>query len=150
MLLVDEHGRVLLFLGDDPATPDSPRWWYTVGGGVNDGERVVDAARREVLEETGVVVDELVGPLWTRDTEFEFLGSLYVVHEIYFLARVRDVAVDNSGWEQHETDSIHEHRWWSVAELRDCRETVYPPGLPDLLEGLLRDGPPSEVGALPR
>jgi 8-oxo-dGTP pyrophosphatase MutT (NUDIX family) len=145
VLLVDERDRVLLFLGDDPATPDSPRWWYTVGGGLNEGESADAAARREVLEETGVVVDDVVGPLWTRDTEFDFLGSLYVVHEVYFLARVSDVTVDNRGWEQHETDSIHEHRWWSVDELRACEETVYPPGLADLLDGLLRDGPPAEV-----
>lgn len=150
MLLVAPHDRVLLFLGDDPATPGSPRWWDTVGGGVNPGESAVDAARREVREETGIDVSDVVGPLWTRDTELDFLGSRYVVHEIYFLARVTGVAVDSSGWEPHEVDSIHEHRWWSADELRDCGQTVYPPGLPDLLEGLLRDGPPPEVGVLAR
>lgn len=148
VLVIDEHDRVLLFHGSDPAVSDAPLWWFSAGGGLNDGERPEDAARREVFEETGIAVDEVVGPLWTRDTEFGFLGKHYVVHEIYFLARVRAVTVDMSGCETYETDSIHTYRWWSVDELRASDETIYPPGLADLLARVLRDGPPAEVAVI--
>ena len=140
---------MLLFHGSDPAISATPQWWFSAGGGVQGDETPEDAARREVLEETGVTVGELVGPLWTRDTEFGFLGKLYVVHEIYFAAHVSAVTVDMTGCEDYEADSIHAHRWWSVDELRTTSETVYPPGLGDLLASLLRDGPPAEVAVIP-
>nr|WP_257019031.1 NUDIX domain-containing protein [Streptomyces sp. TLI_235] len=33
-------------------------------------------------------------------------------------------------------------RWWTVQELRDTAETVYPAGLAELVEQLVTDGPP--------
>ncbi len=37
VLLLDGAGRVLLLRGFDPAMPEH-RYWFTVGGGLDDGE----------------------------------------------------------------------------------------------------------------
>jgi 8-oxo-dGTP diphosphatase len=55
ILLVDGEGRVLLQHRDANA-PSSPNRWGTPGGHVEPGESPLDAARREVLEETGLRV----------------------------------------------------------------------------------------------
>ena len=56
--LVDGRGWLLLQERDDRAPVDPDRWCL-VGGQVEPGESALAAAHRELLEETGLVVDEL-------------------------------------------------------------------------------------------
>lgn len=53
--LVDPRGRVLMQERDEHA-PVWPEMWCFPGGGLDDGERPVEGAVRELAEETGVVV----------------------------------------------------------------------------------------------
>ena len=50
VVLLDEVGAVLLLCGSDPAITDgtAPRWWFTVGCQVQPGERLAQAASREL------------------------------------------------------------------------------------------------------
>ena len=52
LLLLDEQDRVLLVHAADPRTGLGS--WYPVGGGVEAGESLDEAARREAYEETGL------------------------------------------------------------------------------------------------
>lgn len=64
VLLLDGDGRILLFRCYlDSSRPGLGHCWVTPGGGVNDGETLVEAAVRELREETGLVVRcDDVGP----------------------------------------------------------------------------------------
>jgi 8-oxo-dGTP diphosphatase len=55
VLLVDERDRVLLLSGIDRTKPDMSPWWFPVGGSIESGETLAEAAVREVLEETGLL-----------------------------------------------------------------------------------------------
>lgn len=63
VFVVDPHGRVLMQHRSSEAAV-SPNQWTMPGGKIEDGEEPIDAARREVFEETGLTVDELV-PIWS-------------------------------------------------------------------------------------
>ena len=55
VLPVSPPGEVLLMQARDPACPDD-RHWVSIGGAVDAGESLEEAALRELREETGIVV----------------------------------------------------------------------------------------------
>ena len=145
VLLLDKERRVLLFNGHDPGRPDT-RWWFTVGGGVEQGEDLRSAALRELAEETGIQLaeEDLVGPMWRRRVVFSFDGRTYDGEEWFFLADLSgngdevEIRIDTSGFTDVEKGTVDGHRWWSAEELRHTEETVYPVQLPTLLPELLK------------
>ncbi|MBO3102602.1 NUDIX hydrolase [Cellulomonas fengjieae] len=141
VILLDEDDRVLLIRGHDVDQPDRS-WWFTVGGGIDDGEDALSAAVREVREETGIVLDPeaVVGPVFTRSAIFDFFAEHCRQDEILYLARVPASAFDSAdraGWTDLELDVIDELRWWSLDDLDRVDIEVFPDGLVDLVRGLL-------------
>ena len=137
VLVIDPHGCVLLFRGFDPARPEAGEWWITPGGGVDDGETIEQAARRELREETGLTVDDVGAPLFERRVVFEFEDSHFDQTEHFFCVRVERFAVTDADWTDIEQRSVLEHRWWSAAELAATTERVYPEGLVERLAEIL-------------
>ena len=141
VILLDEDDRVLLIRGHDVDQPDRS-WWFTVGGGIDDGEDAMSAAVREVREETGIalVAADLVGPVFTRSAIFDFFAEHCRQDETLYLARVPASsfdAVDRAGWTELEHDVIDELRWWSLDDLDGVDIEVFPDRLVDLVRGLL-------------
>jgi 8-oxo-dGTP pyrophosphatase MutT (NUDIX family) len=144
IVLLDDDGCVLLFCGSDPALPDdsdgqAPLWWFTVGGAVQTGETMPQAAVRELQEETGLRVDpaEMIGPVWRRDAVIDFNGSVIRSEEMFFVHRTRRFEPSTAGRTGLERAYIHGHRWCDatmIAELVTKGETVYPLQLGELLD----------------
>ena len=161
VLLIDPLERVLLMRGRLPGNSDGPAFWYTVGGGVDDGETLLQAAAREIAEETGFA-DAVLGPIVWRDEVVlrDIALEQRLFKQYYIVARTAGGEPSRDGWMAHEHELTQEMRWWTLGELQHTPDTVYPIGiaelLPDVLAGriaaepLLICTPDGPVDPLPR
>ena len=147
VLLVDEENRALLF-GLEPPDQPNVRFWLSPGGGIEPGETEIDAARREVKEETGLE-DFILGPhIWNRRHVFTFYGSEQDVREIWFFAQVPHFEISTENFTEEERKVVTSHKWWTLAEMEETKEFLTPRDLAKLFRGLLENGlpdPPVEV-----
>jgi 8-oxo-dGTP pyrophosphatase MutT (NUDIX family) len=130
IIVLDPEGRALMFRYD---VPGRPPFWVTAGGECEPGESFEDAARRELLEETGIRADP--GPEIARLTP-EFVtveGEPVQADERYFLVRVARAAIDTSGHTALEQALMTRHRWFTLEELGDWPEPVFPVLLADMI-----------------
>jgi len=134
VLVVDPDARVLMVHGFDPHDPGTT-YWYTVGGGVDAGEDDLDAAVREVWEETGlrVATRALVGPVHHDEVVFPFEGRTIVQSQAFYLLEVEPYQPSPVAFEETEIRSTIEVAWVDPSEREAAGEQVYPVGLADLV-----------------
>ena len=137
VLLQADSGRFLLMFSLwSPESALEPRW-VSPGGGLEGSEPLNVAASRELLEETGLLVNpELLG---AKIASVEFTqpwpsGDYETGIAHFFKFRVsEEFDVDRSMWTPEEHRDILDVRWWNPSELKESGERVGPPGLIDLL-----------------
>jgi 8-oxo-dGTP pyrophosphatase MutT (NUDIX family) len=134
VLPVDPEGRVLLLHGWDPLRPHDP-FWFTIGGAVEHGETLREAAARELREEAGIVVDpELLGePFAAEPIEFWWGGMHFDQDQTFYAIAVRDAEVSFAGQEALERATIDKHGWLRPEELGSGKERPADPELPRLM-----------------
>jgi 8-oxo-dGTP pyrophosphatase MutT (NUDIX family) len=134
VLPVDPEGRVLLLHGWDPLRPRDP-FWFSIGGAVEHGETLREAAARELAEEAGIVLDpELLGePIATEPIDFWWAGMHFDQDQTFYAVAMGDAAVSFAGQEALERATIDKHGWLRPEELDGGGERPADPQLPRLM-----------------
>lgn len=145
VLLFDPAHRLLLMKGRLPGDSPAPGAWFTVGGGARPGESVLQAAEREVREETGFAAVEFGPVVWRREASLRAPGGeLMLFKEHYLVARCAGGEPCRDGWEAHERSLVDDIRWWALEEIRTSAEDIYPPDIRRLLPDVLAGRYPAE------
>jgi 8-oxo-dGTP pyrophosphatase MutT (NUDIX family) len=139
-VLVLDGSRVLLFRCMSAHRPEDGPWWITPGGGLEADEDIREGAVRELAEETGLTVApaEFEGPVFEEVVEYPTSTGTQRQIQQYLVLRRAEFEIDRAAQTDWERQFMGEARWWNSAELRGATETVYPPNLADLLDGLTR------------
>jgi 8-oxo-dGTP pyrophosphatase MutT (NUDIX family) len=150
-LLIDSFGRILLL---QHRISGGGTVWVGPGGGIEAGEDLRQALRRELFEETGLrlTAADAAQLVWVQTAALpEMREHGYGgVTNFYFLIRVdafepaSGVAANAPG--HPDAEGILDQRWWSLTDITAAhrRGVLFAPrALPTLLRSILTSGPPS-------
>jgi 8-oxo-dGTP diphosphatase len=136
IICLDDRGRILLLRWHDPF--DDSTKWEPPGGGIDAGETPLQAARRELSEETGLSGDSIEPRPVEIARTFRWNGRDHEHTEWFYLARVTRTDVRTAALRPDESDNFLGYRWFSLEEIRLSPERIEPIQLLEVIADLSR------------
>jgi ADP-ribose pyrophosphatase YjhB (NUDIX family) len=151
-IILDEDDRILLCRFDfpHPAVPEKAMAvWAAPGGGIEPGEDRLTALRRELREETGLVITADPPHVWHQEVVAAGLApGLDGLVNDYFLVRTNHFRPrgELTGDQLAVQENLTAFRWWQLAEIAGHTgpELFSPRDLTTPLTALLATGTPEQ------
>jgi 8-oxo-dGTP pyrophosphatase MutT (NUDIX family) len=129
VICFDADGRVLLLNWRDPV--DGHRLWEPPGGGIDPGETPLQAARRELTEETGLDPAAIDPDFLLVDRDTIWKGRRHTGPEQFFAAVYPGAApeIGRDGLLPYERAELQGHAWVHPADFGTLPDPLEPPSL---------------------
>jgi len=151
ILLLNEKNELLLMCADDPKTTSADgkyigKFWFTVGGQIEENESINEAAIREIYEETGIKKEEIeLGPIvWFGEFDLILNGVLTRLKQKFMVAKTNQKNVFLKNPTSWEKNVITEFKWYSLDEIKNTNEIIYPALLSEYLPDIIAKNYPSK------
>ncbi len=138
LFLLDENNHILLFRYDwTLRNPKLVPHWATPGGALEAGETYAQAAQREAQEETGLSI-EVGDDVFRCTVQFQLgSGERVEAHERYYFVRTHHFEIDSSLLSHPGSKVIKSYRWWTLQELSQTKEVIYPEQISEVINQIL-------------
>lgn len=116
-------------------------FWCTIGGKIEPGETIKQAAYRELYEETGFGVEDIeFGPLvWHGVHQMIISGQHVELDETFYVAYLRsNKQINSDNFTENEKNGVTHTEWLSLDEIVKHTEPIFPAILKTHLAPLLR------------
>ncbi|MBT3828145.1 NUDIX domain-containing protein [bacterium] len=144
IILLNDAQELLLMCMDDPAitTVDGQyngMFWCAIGGVIEPGETLHEAAIREIYEETGLTKSDInFGPVvWFGELELILSGKRTRMYEQYIVATTKTSKVTLDNLTKYEQDVVHKLDWFSLDKINSSDEVIYPVLLSEYLPDII-------------
>lgn len=151
VVLLNDSNQLLLMCMDDPGIRSvgeeyKGRFWMPIGGQREGNESVLETATREVFEETGIVSGDIdFGPVvWTEELDLVMPGGPMHIRQQYIAARTKQKSITLANLAGDEPQVVKGLAWFSLQEILESRETIYPVALRAHLPAIVAGAHPNE------
>lgn len=145
ILLLNDKKEILLMCADDPKTTTldgkyNGKFWFAVGGQIENGESMQEAAIREIYEETGLGKEEIeLGPIvWFGEFDLSLNGILTHMKQTFMVVKTNNKNVVLTNLDEWEKKKVKRLKWFSLEEIIHSDEVIYPVVLPQYLPSILK------------
>ncbi len=121
--------------------------WCTIGGGMDKGESLDEAVKRETWEEVGLTDQDVTWSkaVWHGEHVIERYGIDMLHRETFVVGYARNAVINSGGLTAEEKEVVKEFKWWTLAELDSTEEFIVPPSMIEHIKPILR----GEIPAMP-
>jgi 8-oxo-dGTP pyrophosphatase MutT (NUDIX family) len=141
-LLIHDHKLLLMKV----ALPDRT-FWCTIGGGMDPGETVEEAIKRETYEETGLTDQDVKWekPVWHGEHLKKYDGIDTLNQTTFVLGYALNTAINPAALTDMEKSHVQEFRWWSVEDMETTHEFIVPPSMIEHIKPIMRGELPASL-----
>jgi len=151
IVLLNKNNDLLLLFTDDNAIKTTEgkyggSFYQLVGGKIEEGETILEAAKRELFEETGLTSENVkfYKVIWYGNLDLNIHGKLTHINQQFILARTSSDSVTLKNLTEEEKKTCKKLCWMSLDEIKNSEVTIYPKRLPMYLEDILNGKDSSE------
>ena len=153
IILINPQNEIALVCANDPNLRSADgtyngRFWFLPGGKIEVNESMTEAVYRELREETGLKMQDLIlGPqVWEGTVHLLKSGKPLNIHQHFFVAWTKTEKLHFYHLDTWESECLEKLAWFSLESMQDSKEIIYPIGLWKLLPDILaKKFPPKPI-----